>query len=110
VPGQPLPCGYAASDANGTRAVGAPIATLCQIVSAQVHRDVIDKTGLTGLFDYTLEFSIPPPSSDLASDDLGADGFAIAAAALRKLGLELRSTTGDAEFVVIDHIERPTAN
>ena len=50
-----------ATGENGTKAVGAPIATLCQIVSAQVHRDVIDKTGLNGVFDYKLEFSVAPP-------------------------------------------------
>jgi len=107
VPGQPLPCGYVDGDETGIRAVGVPVSSLCQIVSTRVHRIVIDQTGLNGLFDYHLEFNTPPPGLRAVDDP---EGFAVATTELHKLGLELKSTTGDAEFVVIDHIERPTRN
>jgi len=67
---------------NGTKVVGALLATLCQIASAQVHRAVIDKTGLTGLFDYSLEFNLPSPGP--AGDDASKDELAMAAAELGK--------------------------
>jgi uncharacterized protein (TIGR03435 family) len=111
VPGQPLPCGYMGADANGINAVGVTIESLCQVISGQVHQAVIDKTGLTGLFDYHLGFTLPPPGGGTATDDTAAsEGFVTATTALHKLGLELKSATGNAEFIVIDHLERPTEN
>ena len=107
VPGQPLPCGFIDGDETGIRAVGVPVASLCQIIKTRVHRVVLDETGLNGLFDYHLNFNVPPPGLREADDP---DGFGLATTELRKLGLELKSTTGDAEIVVIDHIERPTRN
>ena len=104
VSGQPLPCGFIDGDANGIRAVGVPVSSLCQLVSSRVRRIVLDQTGLSGLFDYHLAFNARPPG--LHEDD----DFELATTELHKLGLELKSTTGDAEFVVIDHIERPSGN
>lgn len=66
------------------------------------------QTGLSGLFDYHFDYIIPPPD-EFANED-ATDRFANVTAALRKLGLELKSTTGDADFFVIDHMERPTEN
>lgn len=105
VPGQPLPCGYIDGDKDGIKAVGGTIAGLCQILSSQLHRAVIDKTGLTGLFDYHLDFNVGPPGAP--GDD---DQFGTAMAALQKLGLKVEPAKGNAEFVVIDHIERPSEN
>jgi uncharacterized protein (TIGR03435 family) len=107
VAGQPLPCGFIDGDDDGIKAVGVPIAGLCQIISSQVHQAVIDQTGLTGLFDFHFGFNTPPPGSRSADDP---DRFAAAISELRNLGLELKSTTGDAEIIVIDHIERPSQN
>jgi uncharacterized protein (TIGR03435 family) len=107
VPGQPLPCGFIDGDATGIRAVGVPISALCSLVYSRVHQNVIDRTGLSGLYNFHLGFDAPPPGLHEADDP---DGFALARTELRKLGLELKSTTGDAEFIVIDHIERPTRN
>jgi len=108
VAGQPLPCGFIDGDEDGIKAVGVTIAGLCQIISSQVHQAVIDQTGLTGLFNFHFGFNTPPPGSGSAADD--PDRFATAISELRKLGLELKSTTGDAEIIVIDHIERPSGN
>jgi bla regulator protein BlaR1 len=108
VPGKPLPCHYGGADANGTIIVGGTLVALCNIIGSQVGRDVIDKTGLTGIFDYHFDYIVPPPDA-LATED-AADRFAAVTEALRKLGLELKSTTGEAEFVVIDHVERPSEN
>jgi uncharacterized protein (TIGR03435 family) len=107
VSGQPLPCGFIDGDAIGIRTVGVPVASLCQIVKTRVHQIVIDKTGINGLFDFHLGFDTPPPGLHDADDP---DGLALATSELHKLGLELKSTTGDSEFIVIDHIERPMRN
>jgi bla regulator protein blaR1 len=105
VPGQPLPCGYYGGDPEGVKAVGVTIDTLCDPISTLVHRKVINKTGLTGLYSFNLDVDVPPPN---APDDPTA--FDATITALQKLGLRLESTKAAAEFIVIDHIERPTQN
>ncbi len=69
---------------------------------------VVDKTGLTGPFS----FSFQPPPHQLATDLTNADTAApsILTAIQEQLGLRLQSTKIPADFVVIDHAERPTAN
>jgi hypothetical protein len=66
------------------------------------RRPVIDKTGLTGMFDIHLEFA-----GDNAPDATGASIFT---AVEEQLGLKLTSDKGPVEVLVIDRIERPSAN
>ena len=82
-----------------------------------VGRPVIDSTGLTAKYDFTLTFSLeglgiaPPPPGTGAS---GADSDAppdIFSALESQLGLKLQSKKGPVDLIVIDHIEKePTAN
>jgi len=62
-------------------------------------RTVIDKTGLTGFYDLTLEW------------DAGDDAESSIRSALRsQLGLKLSSEKGPVEVLVIDSAEKPSAN
>ena len=77
-------------------------------------RFVIDKTGLTGKFDIHLESEIgtevrqrADPSGDLFGPSTAPP---LPEALLQQLGLRLESTKGPVEFLVIDHIERPSPN
>jgi hypothetical protein len=77
-------------------------------------RFVIDKTGLTGKFDIHLESEIgaevrqrADPSGDLRGPSTAPP---LPAALQQQLGLRLESTKGPVEFLVIDHIERPSPN
>jgi uncharacterized protein (TIGR03435 family) len=77
-------------------------------------RFVIDKTGLTGKFDIHLEEEISAeirqridPSRDLFSPSTAPP---LPQALQQQLGLRLESTKGPVEFLVIDHIERPSPN
>lgn len=63
MPGQPLPCGYIDGDKDGVKAVGVTIESLCAILSHQFRLDVVDRTGLTGLFDYHLDVVMGPPGT-----------------------------------------------
>jgi len=71
-------------------------------------RPVIDRTGLTGAFDIHLEHEPVPPSRDGAASDPQGESFL--AALPEQLGLRLDPGKGPSEFLVIDHIERPTGN
>ena len=111
VPGQPLPCGYVDGGPDSVDAVGVPIASLCQILSSQLPRKAVDRTGLSGLFNYHLDFGVGPPGTAPGEDDpTFPDRLSMMTAALAKLGLKLEASKGMAEFLVIDHVERPTEN
>jgi bla regulator protein blaR1 len=75
-------------------------------------RPIIDKTGLTGRFDFTLEFARErqtPAGSDspVASDPIGPTPIE----ALRdQLGLKLESTKASIQLLVIDKVEKPSEN
>ena len=75
-------------------------------------RPVMDKTGLTGTYNFTLDWTPPHPGvrfggeSDSASPDDAPSIFA----ALGEIGLKLQPSTGSIETIVIDHAEKPTAN
>jgi uncharacterized protein (TIGR03435 family) len=73
--------------------------------NAGVSRPIIDKTGLTGTYNFTLHWSPPPPAEwgTAASDDAMQR-------ALNEVGLKLQSATGPIEIIVIDHAEHPTEN
>ncbi len=65
---------------------------------------VEDKTGLTGVYDFTLHFSAadpPPPDSTEAS---------LYTALEEQLGLKLEPVKGPVQVLVIDHVERPSEN
>ena len=72
------------------------------------ERPVVDQTGLTGAYDFTLFFrpQLPP---DATTDE--QDNRPTIFDALRdELGLELIPKKGPVEYLVIDHIERPSEN
>jgi uncharacterized protein (TIGR03435 family) len=86
-----------------------------------VDRMVIDKTGLTETFNVHLEWGtdapLPPQSGPGGSDDAGKSasstdnaGPSIFSAIQEQLGLKLESTKGPVEVLVIDHVEKPSAN
>lgn len=76
-------------------------------------RPVVNRTGITGEFDFDLEFL---PDESLAglhfhlSPADGPDAPSIFTAVQEQLGLKLESTQGAGEILVIDHIERPSEN
>jgi uncharacterized protein (TIGR03435 family) len=95
-----------------------PIALLVQQLMDQPELDgrlVLDQTGLTGTYDFKLQWtperlrSNPSqgPDAALPPDSSGPSLFA---ALQQQLGLRLESTKGPVDSVVIDHIERPSEN
>jgi uncharacterized protein (TIGR03435 family) len=72
-------------------------------LSGHMDRPVLDKTRLTGSYDYKLEWASvdAPPDVNVAS---------IFSALQEQLGLKLESTKGAIEILVIDHVEKPPAN
>ncbi|MBZ5633528.1 MAG: TIGR03435 family protein [Acidobacteriia bacterium] len=82
-----------------------------------LRRPVIDKTGLTGKYDFVLEFTpdlsgIPLPAGFPGPTDGASDpGTNIASAVEKQLGLKLTSTKGKLDVIVVDRAEKiPTEN
>jgi uncharacterized protein (TIGR03435 family) len=84
--------------------------------SAVLDRPVVDQTGLTGRFDFTLNWTpddsqfggmgakVPPPTD---SADAPPNLYT---AIQEQIGLKLEATRAPADVMVIDHVTKPSAN
>jgi uncharacterized protein (TIGR03435 family) len=79
-----------------------PIAMLAENLSGMLDRPVVNNTGLTGLYDFRLEWA-----SDQATDATGPSLFT---ALQEQLGLKLESARGPVEVIVIDSAEKASEN
>jgi uncharacterized protein (TIGR03435 family) len=81
-----------------------PAGSLAMSLSGVAGRVIIDKTGLTGQYDFELTWA--------ARDDPGSGESApnIFTALQEQLGLKLEPAKAPVDVVVIDHIERPSEN
>jgi uncharacterized protein (TIGR03435 family) len=112
-PGQPrlALCGAI----GGPYMYGATMAKLSIQLAVEFDEDVIDKTGLAGAFDIPFEWSpVEPQSTDLGAgrDTAVSETRRLADIqnSLARVGLKLVQTRGPGEFLVIDHVERPSGN
>ena len=76
---------------------------LADSLGRQSDRTVIDKTGIDGEFDLTLKWN---PEADQQD----ASGTSLFTAIQEQLGLKLESTRSPVEVLVIDSVQRPSAN
>ncbi len=97
---------------------GTSIDMLAHALAPQLGRSVVDKTGLTGRYDYTLQWTpdnAPPPipgGSGPAREATDSDAASVSlfTAIQEQLGLKLESEKSTVDVIVIDHIELPSAN
>lgn len=128
-PGQPMIpfCKLARITPTEFAVYGATMADLAVQLSLGLRRDVIDKTAIQGTFDFRAQVrevagmlapppppppgapAAPPPGSPAERVD-PADIFDSTNTILDKLGLRVESAKGPGKFLVIEHIERPSAN
>lgn len=85
------------------------------LMSQEADWQVVDRTNLTGKFDFNLTFVPEAGPADAtgekAPEASDADvGVPIFKAVEEQLGLELRSMKAPIEVIVIDHAEAPSAN
>ncbi len=71
-------------------------------------RPVVDRTGLTGAFDFDLEWTSGTIAPPVGANPPADDGPSIFTALQEQLGLKLESTRGPFDVLVIDSIQRPT--
>jgi uncharacterized protein (TIGR03435 family) len=83
-----------------------PMSELARMIGDQLRHPVVDKTGLTGKYDYTLEF---PAMESL--DVQGDGGPSIVTSVQEQLGLKLEPKKVPLKMFIIDHADKtPTSN
>jgi bla regulator protein BlaR1 len=96
------------------RAIGAQKSSMAEFakqLSMQLGKNVVDKTGMTGQYDFNLQWSEAAANSDGASNDaVPGAGAPLFGAIQEQLGLKLVPQQGPMDVLVIDHVEWPEAN
>jgi bla regulator protein BlaR1 len=71
---------------------------------------ILDRTGLSGVFDFTIEWNHQLQSISANPALVEASGLSLLEALRQQLGLTLKSTKGPVDVLVIDHVEQPSEN
>jgi uncharacterized protein (TIGR03435 family) len=92
-----------------------PMSQFTALLQNSMDRPVVDQSGLSGRYDFTLTFTpdapqaaligVPPPAAD--NPDAAPDLFT---AFQQQLGLKLESTKAPVDVMVIDKVEKPSEN
>lgn len=91
---------------NQLKATANTMAQLAEQLSIrpEVARPVIDKTGLTARYDYSLKYAVGTPATD------DAELQSAFAAVQDQLGLKLEPSKANIDVLVIDSADHPSAN
>jgi uncharacterized protein (TIGR03435 family) len=117
----PNPCGIMIIGRTGKGETmievrGATMTQFAQRLSGRLDYTVVDKTGISGKFNFHLEFTPDPnmpggrggdPGNAANPADAGANLFV---ALQEQIGLKLSSDKEPVSVLIIDHVEKPTAN
>jgi bla regulator protein BlaR1 len=119
------PCHGFRGNPRRLSAMGVDMADLASILSGYAGRPVLDKTGISGVFDFLLQWNVwygrqhtaqttdetSRPPSRYEGEQPDPDSLPDLATALdRQLGLKLESRKGPVDTYVIERVERPSEN
>jgi uncharacterized protein (TIGR03435 family) len=102
---------YHQNSANGTIARSMPIHEFADFISGPLQMPVVDETGLTGKYDFAIDFTpyLPEPGKNM--DATRPDATAILKAVMQdELGLKIGARRVQVNVMVIDHVVKPSAN
>lgn len=83
------------------------IQSIADTLTIYSDRPLIDKTGLTGTFDFFIEWTPETPMNNGAPE---MQGIPLLPAMNEQLGLKSEATNAPLETAFVDHIEEPTPN
>jgi len=114
-------CGVGPDETGTMRAGSATMATLISLLTPTLDRPVVDRTGLTGLFDFDLRYA----RAGFVGPGLGGRGAGLSpqtaaepagvaptifTALQEQLGLKLETQRGPVDVLVIERAELPSEN
>jgi uncharacterized protein (TIGR03435 family) len=89
---------------------GATVAQLVDFIANAIHSPVVDRTGLTGRYNYFLDIDMYVPEESRKSSGVPPDAPSIIAAAVQaELGLKVESKKVPLEVIVVDRVEKTPA-
>ena len=92
------------------RSMGQPMMPLVNQLTIELKRVVVDRTGLTGFYNFTLRWT-PEESAAPGNSPLDQDAApSIFTALQEQLGLKLERAKAPVQVLVVDHLERPSSN
>jgi uncharacterized protein (TIGR03435 family) len=120
-PGETRPCAFGSYPAGpgliGVKASGQAVSTLALVLTQLAGRPVVDKTGLTGLYDFEMTIDLQTIARIYAELGINMplppglpDGPSLMTLLQEDLGLRLDSQRGPGDVLVIDSAERPAAD
>ena len=118
-PGETRPCAFGSYPAGpgliGIKASGQALSTLALVLTQLTGRPVVDKTDLTGLYDFEMTIDLQTIARIYAELGINMplpqglpEGPSLMTLLQEDLGLKLDSQRGPGEVLVIDSAERPT--
>ena len=111
-PGKPPVCGGGRTVLGKITGVGWSVDQLVTSLAPFAGRVVLERTGLSGLFDFEIEWTpdqLPrQPPDDPEPLRIDPNGPSLFTALQEQLGLKLESTKGPVDVLVVDRVERPT--
>ena len=118
-PGETRPCAFGSYPAGpgliGIKASGQALSTLALVLTQLTGRPVVDRTDLTGLYDFEMTIDLATIARIYAELGINMplpqglpEGPSLMTLLQEDLGLKLDSQRGPGEVLVIDSAERPT--
>jgi uncharacterized protein (TIGR03435 family) len=83
-----------------------PLLTLAELLRSTLAMPVLDKTGLTGKYDFNLTFTTRGPSTAAADDAAGDGPPDLFTAVQQQLGLRLEQKKTPVDVLVVDRAEK----
>jgi uncharacterized protein (TIGR03435 family) len=101
------PCGTFGGSLGTINGRAATLDVLAQALSGIVGREVLNKTGIQGTYDFNLSWT---PDAVAGAADVNGDDLSIFTAVREQLGMKLTPTIGPVDILVIVDARRPTPN
>ncbi len=92
------------------RMLGTSMQEFAGLLTGRVDRDVVDRTGINGKFDFTLEYSREDPAAASPAASPAESAPLIFTALEEQIGVKLVPARGPLAYLVIDRIQPPTEN
>jgi len=122
-PGVPMRRGTVFMGRGNLQAVAMSVTSIVPSLSLLAGRVIVDKTGLTGLYDVKLQWAPDPAQGGIAvfagpgpggpdgpPPQVDSKGPSIFTALQEQLGLKLDSAKGPVQVIVVDSVQKPSQN